>query len=140
VKVAKIYSLPPGTVDAIAKRAAAVGVSQSALADLYLRGGLATVPEDKLQAWARAQRTERAAAVTNRPKGSESRALEVLTAEWQPFSATRAVAGQGDTIHWRALKGLEARGLAEQKALDHAVHVDPRTKRPVTSHWRKAAP
>jgi hypothetical protein len=138
VKTSKIFSLPLDTVNELATRAAAVGVSQSALVDLFVRGGLATVSEERLQAWARAQRTERAAAAVSKLKGSEIAALEALPAgDFLPFHETRAVSGQGEAVHWRALKGLEARGLAEMQVPDRPVHVDPRTKRPVTSHWRK---
>jgi hypothetical protein len=138
VKTSKIFSLPADTVTALCERAAAVGASQSALVDLFVRRGLATITEDKLQAWARAQRTQRAAVVASRLKGSEQSALEALpVGDYLPFHETRAISGQGEAVHWRALKGLEARGLAEMQVPDKPVHVDPRTKRPVTSLWRK---
>lgn len=135
MKISTIYSLDVETAKALRDRANAIGVSYSALADLLLRGGLASIPEPKLQAWAAGLKNGSQADST---KPSEARALEVLTPEWQEFKLTRALAGQGDAVHWRALQALAARGQAEMKALDHA-HVDPRTNRPIVSLWRKVA-
>jgi hypothetical protein len=137
VKVQAIFSLPAETVTELRARAATVGASYSALADLFLRTGLAKVPDAALRSWAEGQRQARVRAPVNRPKASELKALAVLTSEWQDAKATRAAAEQGEAVHWRALKGLEARGLAEMLVPDAPVHTDPRTKRPVSSQWRK---
>lgn len=138
MKVPAIFSLPAETVTDLHARAATVGVSYSALADLFIRTCLSKIGVDQLKHWAESQRQARVRVAKVKPKASELKALSALTSEWQDAKTTRGAAEQGEAVHWRALKGLEARGLAEMLKPLTPVHTDPRTQRPVSSQWRKA--
>lgn len=135
MKTSKIFSLEVDTVRELVQRAAEIGVTHSALADLLLRGGLEKLPAEKLQAWARAQREAAAAArgPSSRLTRAEVIARDALQTEWQTFAELRAATGQGIGVLHRALHNLAGHGLAEQATTNNARDAKGRA---INSTWR----
>jgi hypothetical protein len=132
----QVYVSPSVSVE-LRDKAKELGVSMSALADLFLRHGLASAKPEALAAWARtAARKPDAEDVKTRP--SEALTLSCLTPEFRFSEEIRRETGQGRGVLWRSLQRLEHLGLAES---EHKNSIKDALGRAMHSKWRlKPAP
>jgi hypothetical protein len=132
MRMALTVHLPFETAVKLRSTAERLKVSVGALVDLSVRGTLAKASPEALEKWASGQRKTPAPEL----KRSERHALIALTDEFRPMKDVRAASGLGVAVCWRALQGLEAKGLAE--SLIHADVVRDEKGRPLVSQWRRA--
>lgn len=136
--------LPVETMVALRTRAEGVGVSYSELADLFIRRGLDSMPEDVLRAWAAKRPSTRGRLGGGLTKAERS-ALDAMgrlvargTAEGVYRFELAEVANEAGLLRrdaYLALKRLQGRGLVSGA---DGTEQD-RHGRPVSSVWRRVA-
>lgn len=134
MRIPTTLSLRAETVVELRQTADRLNVPLSTLVDLCIRGGLKRLGGPALETWAAAQR-EKADPKIQSLRSSERNALAALTPEFAESRAIRAASGLGAAVCWRALKGLEAKGLAESLIAPDVVTDDK--GRPLVSQWRR---
>lgn len=117
-----------------------LGCSFSALADLFIRKGLATADMAKLEAWAGAREAIKPSNPVRNLRPSEKRILGVLSNDWQSSYALQTAAGVSTKILMRALQRFEVMGWVKSRLPSNWTPEMDEARAAYASDWRLPQP